>query len=199
MPLRSVLRFVTTPSPMYNNVTNLLPLERRRMLSRDFTIRIGVVILVFVTGLTIIAAILLIPTYLFLDTSTSVKEARLANMDSTLSSGDEAALLARLSALSSNTAKLTALADAPSASATISEILAISHPGVSLSGFVYTPSVGNSPTTLIISGSATTRDSLRNYQVTLQGTSFISSATLPVSAYASDTNISFAITVTFAP
>ncbi len=199
MPLRSVLRFVTTPSPMYNNVTNLLPLERRRMLSRDFTIRIGVVILVFVTGLTIIAAILLIPTYLFLDTSTSVKEARLANMDSTLSSSDEAALLARLSALSSNTAKLTALADAPSASATISEILAISHPGVSLSGFVYTPSVGNSPTTLIISGSATTRDSLRNYQVTLQGTSFISSATLPVSAYASDTNISFAITVTFAP
>lgn len=184
---------------MYNNVTNLLPLERRRMLSRDFTIRIGVVILVFVTGLTIIAAILLIPTYLFLDTSTSVKEARLANMDSTLSSSDEAALLARLSALSSNTAKLTALADAPSASATISEILAISHPGVSLSGFVYTPSVGNSPTTLIISGSATTRDSLRNYQVTLQGTSFISSATLPVSAYASDTNISFAITVTFAP
>ncbi len=183
---------------MYNNITNLLPFERRRLRSREFTIRIVVVILALVTGLVFTAGILLIPTYMFLETNAGVKETRLANMNATLSSSDETALLARLSTLSKNTSELTALADAPSVSATIREVLAVSRPGITLSGFSYTPPVGNSPATLVISGSATTRDSLRNYQVTLQDASFVSSATLPVSAYASDANISFAITVTLA-
>lgn len=183
---------------MYNNITNLLPLERRNLRSREFTIRIVVIILVLATGLVSTAGILLIPTYMFLETSTSVKEVRLANMNATLSSSDETALLARLSTLSKNTSELTALAGAPSASATIREVLTVSRPGITLSGFLYTPSVGSSPATLVVSGSAATRDSLRNYQVTLQETSFISSATLPVSAYASDANISFAITLTLA-
>ena len=184
---------------MHNNLTNLLPPERRRALSRAFLLRVAVVAVVLVTFLTLAAAVLLIPTYVFLEGNASAKEVRLASMEASLSSSDEAALSARLSALSSNAAKISALATAPSASALIQKVLAASRPGITLSGFSYTPAAGKSPGTVVISGIAATRDALRNYQLTLQGAPFAQSATLPVSVYASDSDISFAITVTLTP
>lgn len=184
---------------MYNDATNLLPPERKRALSRDFSLRIGVVAVVLVTVLTLAAAVLLMPTYVFLKASAGVKQARLASMEAAPSSDNEAALSARLASLSSNAAKLIALSDAPSVSAIISTALAISRPGITLSSLSYTPSVDKSPAILVISGSSSTRDALRNYQLMLQGASFAQSATLPVSAYANDTNIAFTITVTLAP
>ena len=162
-------------------------------------LRICVVALALVTVLVLSAAVLLIPTYVLIGTSVNAKKTHLASMEATLSSKDEAALSARLSTLSKNAAKLTALLNAPSASATIRAVLFISRPGITISNFSYTPSAGASPATLVISGSSATRDALRNYQLALQGASFIRSATLPVSAYANDTNIAFAITITIAP
>lgn len=182
-----------------DNVTNLLPLERRRALSRDFFIRTLVVLVVLVTALTLIAAVLLVPTYVYLEASANTKQARLTNMNASLSSSDESGLSARLSALSSNAAKLAALSSAPSASTIIRQVLAIARPGITLTSFSYTPADGGSLATVIISGSSATRDALRNYQLALQGASFVTSASLPVSAYANDSNISFAITLTLAP
>ena len=78
-------------------------------------------------------------------------------------------------------------------------VLAISHPGITLSGFDYVPGAGKNPGTLAISGTAATRDTLRNYQTALQSAPFAVTANLPVSAYAKDTGIPFSITVTLAP
>jgi len=185
---------------MHNELTNLLPPERQRALSKEYFFRIGVVITVAVTTLTLVAAVLLVPTYLFLTGSAHTKREHLANIESKLSSADEKALSVRLATLSSNVASLIALSKAPSVSATMRTILAVSHPDVVLSGFSYTPSVGkNSFGTLEVSGSSSTRDSLRRYQLALQDTSFARSATLPVSVYAQDTDITFTITITLAP
>ena len=96
-------------------------------------------------------------------------------------------------------AALNALADIPSASGIFRTVLAVSRPGITLSGFAYTPAGDKAPRVLILSGAAATRDALRSYQLALQGASFALSATLPVSAYAKDTDIAFAITVTLAP
>jgi hypothetical protein len=192
MPLRLVSRFGTTRNPM-SNLTNLLPRERRQALSRDFLLRLGVVAVALVTMLVLSAALLLIPTYVFLDTSAETKRAHLATIEKTLSSREEEGLSARLALLSSNTAKLSTLASTPSVSALARAILALPRPGS------YTSGAGDAPTTLVLSGSSMTREALRKYQVTLQDVPEVASATLPVSSYADDANIAFAITITLSP
>jgi len=184
---------------MHSELTNLLPQERQRTLRRDYFLRLGIVAALFLVVLSFISAVLLLPAYVFLTLSSRAKEEHLTGIESTLSSSDEAALSARLTALSNDAVVITALAGAPSAIATIREMLAVSRPGISLSGFVYSLSAGKNPGKLSISGSSATRDALRNYQLALQSAPFALSADLPISAYAKDTNIDFTIAVTFAP
>lgn len=186
---------------MNNELINLLPPERERELTKDYVLRVGVVVAVLATALTLSAAILLVPTFVLLSGSVNAKKIYLASVESTLSSVDEAALSARLTALSNNAVALTALSGSPSASAVIREVLTISHPGIILSSFTYTPAspANKGQGALAISGSSATRDALRSYQRELQGAPFVLSAALPVSAYAKDSDITFTITVTLAP
>lgn len=183
---------------MPEKFTNLLPFFRQRALMHEYLFRLGTTIVVLFSALVLIAAILVIPTYVFLSSSASTKTARLAEIKSTYSI-DETLLSSRLVALSHNTATLIALSNGPSASKVISAVLSVSRPGVTLSGFGYAMgSVGNK-STLTISGIAATRESLRGYQLALQGYPFVAAASLPVSAYAKDADISFTITITLAP
>jgi hypothetical protein len=183
---------------MNNEPINLLPPERQRQLAREYRLRLGTVVAMAITALTFVAGLLLLPTYVLLAQSALAKRAHLANVESTLSSADEASLSAHLDALSSDADILSALGRTPSASATIRTALGISRPGIALSGFTYTPA-GKVPGTLAISGVAATRDALRSYQLALETSSFAAEAALPVSAYAKDANITFTITVTLAP
>lgn len=184
---------------MYNELTNLLPPERQRALTRDYFLRLGVVGAVLVNILILASAVMLIPTYVFLAKSAGAKEMRLAAIESTLSSSNEKEISARLAALTADAAILTALSSTPSASSILRTVLDVSRPGITLSGFAYTPAVKKKSRTLLISGTAATRDALRNYQLALQGAPSILSATLPVSAYAKDTDIEFSISTTLAP
>lgn len=184
---------------MNDDCTNLLPLHRQRMLSREYFVRLGVVVAVLLTLLTLTALLLLIPTFIFLNGNATVKMARIANVDAVLSSADEEALSTHLAALSHNAAALAALGSVPSASSLIRTTLAIPRPGIILSGFVYTPATGKNQGTLSLSGTAATRTALRSYQIALQSSSFATAADLPVSAYAKDTNIDFTIAVTLVP
>ena len=184
---------------MLDQLTNLLPPERERVLFRGYSMRIVIVVLMCVIALTLSAMLLLVPTYVLLEGSTTAKESELARIESTLSSADDAALLTRLTTLSKNADVLIALAAAPAMSTTLRALFALSRPGVTLSGITYTPATSKAPGTLGITGSAATRDALRNYQLTLQGAPFITTATLPVSAYAQDANIAFSIAITLLP
>lgn len=182
-----------------DHLTDLLPLERRRALARDYYARLGVVAMLFTTALAFASAILLVPTYVFLAKNSGAKETHLANIESSFSSFDDTALSARLSALTSDTDALAALARTPSASAIVRLALAVSRPGVTLSGFEYVPAEKTGSGTFAISGIAATRDALRSYQLALQGAPFSRSANLPISTYAKDSNIAFTVTVTLAP
>lgn len=184
---------------MNNELTNLLPQERQRMLSRDYFFRLGVAAAVLTTVLTVAAGLLLVPTYVFLVQNATTKQNHLSNIESLLSSSNEAALSARLAALSTDASVLTALRDAPSVTATVRSVLAVPRPRVSLSSFSYAPGGSGASGALSIAGVAATRDSLRAYQLALQNDPLITAANLPVSAYAKDTDISFTISVTLAP
>ncbi|MFZ3043559.1 MAG: hypothetical protein WA058_00400 [Minisyncoccia bacterium] len=184
---------------MNNRLTNLLPPERQRILFREYFLRLGVVIAVLVTILMCIAALLLLPTYVFLLRSESAKGSQLANVESILASADEKTLSAHLTALSKDAAVLVALGKLPSPSVLVRSALAVPRSGVTVSGLVYAPATSKTPSTLAISGVATTRDALRSYQLALQSAPFAANADLPVSAYAQDADISFTITVTLTP
>ena len=188
-----------TQDPMPDERTNLLPLERRRALRRDYFMRLGVVVAAFAATLSLTAAILLVPTYVFLVKSAAAEKARLASIESAISSSGEAALSARLTALSDDTKALSALASARSVSEVMRAALEISRPGISLSGFAYEPGASGNRSALAISGTAMTRDALRKYQLALQHAPFVRAADLPVSAYAKDSAIAFTIAVTLAP
>ncbi len=67
-----------------------------------------------------------------------------------------------------------------------------------LTNIVYTPSRGGVHGGIAVSGTAATRDALRQYQLALQNAAGVQSADVPVSAYAQDANIPFTVTVTLA-
>lgn len=180
---------------MKNAFTNLLPIERRHALRRDYFLRLAVVGVTLVIVLAGVAGALLVPTYVFLTQSAGTKQARLASIEATLSSGDEAALSTRLSALTRDAGTLASLGNAPTASAILRALVAVPHTGVLLTSFTYTPASPKALATLAISGVAATRDALRNYQLALQSVPFARSADLPVSAYAKDSDSAFTITV----
>jgi hypothetical protein len=185
---------------MSNELTNLLPPSRQSSLAHEYYFRVGVVAIALVVILIGAAATLLIPTYVFLVGNEHAKEMRLANLKATPSSADEVALAARLSALSNESATITSLANMPSASKIVRAALTIPRSGITLSSFTYTPHTSaKSNGSLLLSGTAPTRELLRNYQLALQNASFAQSAELPVSAYAKDADIAFTITITLAP
>jgi len=184
---------------MTDRLINILPIVRKHALARSYYFRLGVVATVLVTGLVVASGVLLLPTYVFLTNSAHTKEVRLEQIQTTLSSSGGVALSARLNAVSTDAELLIALSNKPVASKTINLVLLTPRPGILLSGFTYTPANGNGSDKLLISGTAATRDSLRKYQIVLQGLSFVRTADLPVSAYAKDANIPFLITITLAP
>ncbi len=184
---------------MRTELTNLLPLERGRALSREYVFRVGVVVVVMVTMLTLAAAVLLVPTYVFLTESTRAKKERLAHIESSVSSAEEAALSARLATLSTDTASIVELSNTSSVSTIIRDILTTSRPGITLLDLTYAPSVGKSAKTMTVSGVSATRVALNNYQLALQRAPGVLSAVVPVSSYAKDTDITFSVTITLAP
>lgn len=179
--------------------TNLLPPERRRAFDRGYWIRLTVVAIVLITILTLFAAVLLAPTYVYLRSNGDAKKAQLVNLESKLSSSDESVLLTRLNTLSLNATTLIALSKRSSVSDIMRSVLAVSRPGITLFGFSYTPVQGKIAATFTISGLSATREALRAYQLALEEIPTVRSASLPVSAYASDVDIAFTITATLIP
>lgn len=184
---------------MENNLTNLLPMKRQKRLAREYLFRLGVVTIYVCVVLIAAAAAFLIPTFVMLTYNGNAKEVQLASVNSVLAASDEASLANRLSALSKDAAALVILSKRRTASDVLRETLAVPRPGVSLMSFVYSPVKSYIPNTLALTGTTTTRDDLRNYQLAFQAQPFVSAADLPVSVYAKDTDINFTLTLTLAP
>ncbi len=184
---------------MKNNRTNLLPEERQKTLRREYFLRLGTVAMVFLIALVSFAAILISPTYVFLLRNAHAKNVQLMNIVLNASSTNNSLLFTQIGALSDSAKTLEGLSDVPSVSETFRAVLAVPHPGITLSGFSYTVTSNKKANKLAISGVSATRDALRNYQMALQSMSFTDSADLPVSVYAKDSNINFTITVALAP
>lgn len=184
---------------MPNELTNLLPEERQRVIARDYYLRLATLTALIASFLMIGAGVLLVPSYVLLTSSASSKQARLATIEASLASSHEKEISAQLALLAQNAKTLTALAENTSVTAVLRAALAVSRPGIRLTRLAYAPEKGKTAPSLTLSGVAATRDALRNYQIALQGAPFAASAMLPVSAYAKDADIDFTITVSLKP
>lgn len=183
---------------MDDELTNLLPLDRLKTLRRRYFLRLFVVAATLFTLLIAASSVLLVPTYVLLKNNAELKERHLASLTDSHLLTNEKELFERLTSLSNSAKILSALSGAPSVGKLIAAVMGAPRPGVTLSGFSYTPALvtpKKAPATLTITGRATTRESLRSFQLALQGVSFVSSASLPVSAYAQSDDISFTITL----
>ena len=179
---------------MSANRLDLLPEDRRRRLRRSYILRVSTVAVILAIVLVVAAAALLVPTYLYLVSASDARSARLASIESTLSSADQTTLGKRLATLQADAGEIVSISTTPSASKVVREVLAVERPGIVLRSMSYAPAQG----TLALSGIAATRNDLRAYQLALSAANAFSTADLPVSSYAKDHDIPFAIAVTLA-
>ena len=178
---------------------NLLPESHRHALVRTYYYHLGVMVCVIGTGLAIIGAALLLPTHLLLGHTLEIKRAELATLASSQPTPGEAGVAARLKTLLANVTAITALTHTATLSTTLREVLEVPRVGITVFNINYALGTEVAPNTLMISGTARTRDALHRYQTALQEATFSRTATLPVSSYAKDVEVPFTITVTLAP
>ncbi len=179
---------------MMPDLTNLLPVDRLRALRQIYFLRLCVVSLIVLAGVISIHGVLLMPSYLYLEGQVTDRTQTLAAIEEQLARSEEKEVRARIASLTADATYLARLAGQPKASATVSAITKLPRPGIQLTGFSFAPTEGG--VTMTVSGTATTREALRTYERVLSEQTYITSATVPISAYAKDTDIAFTITLT---
>ncbi len=177
-------------------LTNLLPSDRVRALSREYALRVITLLAATITVLVLIHAALLMPSYIYLSEEVQTRQEHLNDFSTMFGSSEERAYGERAAALETKAQILLQLAGLPDATPVLEQLLALPHAGVRITGFSVTPSLEGGEAKLSVSGVAATRESLRRYYQSLAGLAFITSADLPLSVYASESDIPFTIALT---
>lgn len=182
---------------MYPELTNLLPLSKIQAFRRMYFLRLITLSILMGVLLIVVHSLLLIPSYLYARGQVTLEEKELAGINAALESSQEKEVKARVKSLQDTITYLDRLGSLPSASSAIRAVVLLPRPGIALTGFTFTPSktIGG-PSTLVLAGTASSRVSLENYVQTLSALPYVSSADLPISAYAEVKDIKFIITVT---
>jgi len=180
---------------MSAELTNLLPEGRRKRLRRQYFLRIATVALLLLTILTVLHGVLLLPTYLYARNEAIRGRAELASLRASAQSAGESGIAPRAELLKTTAEYLTHLQSAPTASAALRAALQVPRPGITLTGFTFTAPSGGASARMQITGRASSRDALRQYAAALGRLPFVTSADLPISAYAKETNIDFTVTL----
>lgn len=180
---------------MEHNLTNLLPEERVRSLRRVYFLRLAVVAVLLLSGVTVVHGVLLLPSYLYLRNQVAERAATLATLSSSLAGSEEKEISARVASLSEDAEHLARLSSVPKASAAIKAVAALPRSGIRLTGFSFSPKEGGEAA-MSVSGVATTRETLRKFEQSLADAPYVTSTDLPISAYAKERDIPFTISLT---
>jgi Tfp pilus assembly protein PilN len=176
-------------------LTNLLPADAARAVRRGYFMRLAGVIVIALSLLLVVHALLLLPSYIYLKREVADRTQHLAQLDQALAQDSDKQAAQRLTAIRDNAAYLETLSAIPTSSGAVRLVLSVPHAGVTLSGFSYGPTPDGKQQSMRVTGTAATRDALRNYDLALSSVPWASSVDLPISAYASESNISFSLTI----
>ncbi len=179
---------------MYSKPINLLPSSEVKHVHKEYLVRLWTVVIIALSILVLIQIALLFPSYRIL----KVKHNQLNTTYQYLSqitAQNIASIKIRINTLNKQATFFSTLSEAPSATAAIKQVLSVDRAGIVLKGITYTAPKKGKQAQIIIGGIASDRRTLQIYQELLQSTPYISSAHLPVSVYAKDTNIKFSMTL----
>jgi hypothetical protein len=184
---------------MYSELTNLLPTDRRRAMRREYFVHLATVGVWLLVILVIVQGVLLLPSYLYESETAATRTAQLKDLSAHLATSQQQQVQSSLTALKTESTSLLTLNTIPTASTALRAVLAVPRPGISLTGFTFTPSgTGTTGTAraMQLTGTAATRENLSSYDNALAALPFVTNANLPISDYAMDNNIPFQITLT---
>ena len=181
---------------MSSELINLLPRSRARAFRRGYFVRLATVALLLVALLVLLHGVLLVPTFLYARGEVARDRQQLALLDTSTQTSEEQEITARTNVLKGTVGYLTRVANVPTMSAALRAVLLVPRPGIALTGFTYTAPTGTGQPSMQLTGKADSRDALRNYVSALGQLSFVTSADLPISAYAKERDIDFTITLT---
>jgi hypothetical protein len=175
---------------------NLVPPEKMKSFHRTYFTHLIIVVILAISILILIQGVLLVPSYIYERQAVSTAQNRLKALSDISGNGDNKIAQAHIAAFQKESSTLQKLASIPTASSIISALLLVPHKGITLNGFTYTPGTGTNQPSLIITGIASTRDTLQAYQTSLAALPYVKKADLPISAYAKESAIPFIITLT---
>jgi len=179
---------------MYRELTNLLPAHKSRAFRREYFFRLATVALVLLAAVTLMGGFMLLPAYVSFSQELKAKEVQLSQLDSALQSAQEKEVGERLARLTSDAAHLERLEQLPSGSTAVRAVLQVPREGIRITRVAFTP-VGEE-SRMMLSGTATTREALRRYNLALSELPFVALSELPISTYAKETDLEFIITLT---
>lgn len=178
---------------MSAELTNFLPDDRKRAGRADYRYRLTALALAGLGILVVVHGILLIPSYMYLSDKADAERSRIAEFDAADAQSNGTGSASALAHAESDAGRLLAVASSTPASDLFRAVLAVPRSGITVVSFSY--SAGVSPQ-MVITGIATTRDALRAYDLSLSALPYVKDASLPLSAFAKDSDIDFSITLT---
>jgi hypothetical protein len=181
---------------MSTELTNLIPPQQSQAFRRAYFLRLTTVAVMMLACIVFIQCILLIPTYLAEHLRVKANSIELAKVSAQNATAQEQQVAKTVTDLKTESDYLLSVGTLPAASTALRAVLAVSHPGITLSSFSFTPGNAGTQTTMSITGISDTREDLRNYDATLSALPYVSNADLPISVYAKDNAIPFTITLT---
>ena len=180
-------------------LTNLLPADLATSFRRDYFLRLAALGAGALALAILINGVLLTPSHLLLSSRADIEETHLAELTRALEASDESTIDARLAALKKESSFLLGAAKTTIFSPVLVEIFKVPRAGVKLTSFTFEPARGESTGRLIMSGVAASRDALRSYVLLLKDVPGINDASVPLSAYAKEEDISFQATLSLSP
>lgn len=161
-----------------------------------YTIRLVVVGVLLLSGVLVIHSVLTVPAlvhqYLAIQESTAL----VAALEKQLTGSGEQEVSARVVALNEAGAELTRAATSATASGAVRAVIAVPRSGVRITGLSFTRGAADTERQMRVVGRATSREALRAYANALGTVPYIATVDLPISAYAKETDIDFAIVLT---
>ncbi|MBU2103427.1 hypothetical protein KKD95_00195, partial [Patescibacteria group bacterium] len=122
---------------MQTELTNLLPPERVRSLRQLYFFRLATVGMLVLSGVAIIHAVLLLPSFLYAKQQVKEKETILSSLTATLGGAEEREVSARVSKLTQDATYLARLKERAAASTAVAAVLDVPHQGVRMTGFTF--------------------------------------------------------------
>jgi hypothetical protein len=180
---------------MKNELTNLIPRDRRKAVDSLYTIRLWSVAILFLSFLVVSAVLLRIPLYIYQYQQVQTQKHDLEMLTSRLQASQGQSVTSRFKTLNDNIAYMSRLATSSQATAATAAILNVPHPGIVISGLSYSPSTKGTDGKMTLTGTAATRTSLHQYIDALSGQPYVKNVDLPISAYAKENDIPFTTTI----